>query len=242
VTQIVRDSMAALLSEREVRSLRPLAREFYQRDTTRVARELLGMLIVRETGAALAAARITEVEAYLGVDDPAAHTYRGRRTARVEVMWGEAGRLYVYFTYGMHHCANVVTRAVGVPEAVLLRAALAVHGAGEVVRRRGGRGGPRMLSGPARLCQGLAIDRALNGADLTAGGAVWLADDGFRPPPDAVAALPRVGVAYAGEAAAWPLRFVVAPALPPASPGASRRGRAAVARRAPARGRPRTAG
>jgi DNA-3-methyladenine glycosylase len=203
----------------------PLARGFYQRDTRTVARDLLGKLLVRRVDGDLAVARIVEVEAYLGVGDPACHTFRGRRTARVEAMWGEAGRLYVYFTYGMHHCANVVTREVGVPEAVLLRGAVAVAGEAAIRVRRGGRGGPGMLIGPARLCQGLAIDRALNGADLVAGGAVWLADDGLRCPPRPVCALPRVGVAYAGEAAAWPLRFAVdleAPVAPAGGRGGRR--------------------
>ena len=179
-----------------------------------MAADLLGKLLVRTLGGELTVARLVEVEAYLGVLDPACHTWRGRRTARVEAMWGEAGRLYVYYTYGMHHCANVVTREAGVPEAVLLRAAVAVHGEAAIRARRRGRGGPGMLLGPARLCQGLAIDRALNGADLVAGSALWVADDGVRCPPRAVLRLPRVGVAYAGEAAAWPLRFVVDPAAP----------------------------
>lgn len=209
----------------------PLARGFYQRETAAVARDLLGKLLVRDGPGGLAAARLTEVEAYLGVADPAAHTYRGRRTARVEVMWGRAGCLYVYFTYGMHHCANVVTREPGVPEAVLLRGAVAVYGGDVIAGRRGGRSGAAMLAGPARLCQGLALDRQLNGADLTTGAAVWLADDGLRCPPELVAALPRVGVAYAGEAAAWALRFAVGPAAPAPLAGgrAPRRGRGAAA-------------
>lgn len=210
--------------------MRPLARGFYQRETTVVARDLLGKLLVREDGTAAAVARITEVEAYLGVGDPAAHTFGGRRTPRVEVMWGEAGHLYVYFTYGMHHCANVVTRRAGVPEAVLLRGVVAVHGGGIVAARRGGRGGREMLAGPARLCQGMAIDRTLNGADLTSAGAVWLADDGLRCPRDAVVELPRVGVAYAGDAASWPLRFAVDPAALAAG-GRRRRTRCAAAAR-----------
>jgi DNA-3-methyladenine glycosylase len=201
--------------------LTPLGRAFYQRDTRVVARELLGLLLVRDTGEKLTIARLTEVEAYLGVDDPACHTYGGRRTARVEVMWGEAGFLYVYFTYGMHHCANVVTRGPGAPEAVLLRGAVAVHGETALLARRRGRGGPGMLIGPARLCQGLAIDSALNGADLVAGAALWVADDGFRCPPHAVQELPRVGVAYAGDAASWPLRFVVDLAAPVVPGGAA---------------------
>ncbi len=175
-----------------------MPRRFYQRDTVTVARELVGKLLVRRLPAGTVVVRLVDVEAYLGVGDPACHTFGGRRTRRTEVMWGEAGRLYVYFVYGMHHCANVVTRKAGVPEAVLLRGAVPVAGGAEGV-----------LLGPARLTRALAIDGTLNGADLTTGAEVFLADDGWALPPQAVQALPRVGVQYAGEAAAWPLRFAV---------------------------------
>ncbi|MEP0773587.1 MAG: DNA-3-methyladenine glycosylase, partial [Acidobacteriota bacterium] len=103
----------------EVLALDCLAPEFYQRPTVEVARDLLGSLLVRRLKEGLVAVRLTEVEAYLGEGDPAAHTYRGRRTARNASMWEEGGRLYVYFTYGLHHCANVVTGRAGEGEAVL---------------------------------------------------------------------------------------------------------------------------
>ncbi len=209
LTQTVRDVMARPLSPRLLRDLPPLGRGFYQRDTVEVALDLLGKLLVRELPEGLVAVRLTEVEAYLGVEDRAAHTFGGRRTPRNEVMWGEGGHLYVYFTYGMHHCCNVVTRSPGVPQAVLLRGAVPVCGRESMAARRGGRGGRDMLDGPARLTQALAIDRARNGADLTSGVGVWLADDGTAVSPAWVRRGPRVGVAYAGEAAAWPLRFVV---------------------------------
>ncbi|MCS7182757.1 MAG: DNA-3-methyladenine glycosylase [Thermoanaerobaculum sp.] len=183
-----------------------LPREFYQRDTVAVARELLGKVLVRRTPEGVVALRLMEVEAYLGVDDPAAHTAGGRRTPRNEVMWGEAGHLYVYFTYGMHFCANVVTRAPGQPEAVLLRGGVVLWGDELVQRRRRGRGD---VNGPAKLCQALALTRRENGTDLTEAGEVFLAEDGFCVPPERVLAVPRVGVEYAGAAALWPLRFVV---------------------------------
>ena len=192
----------------------PLERGFYQRPTRQVARDLLGSLLVRRLSRGLAVARITEVEAYLGVRDPAAHTFGGRRTPRNEVMWGEGGHLYVYFTYGMHHCCNVVTRAPGQPEAVLLRGGVAVAGLAGIEARRGGGGRAVGLDGPAKLCQGLAVDRALNGADLTCDGGVWLASDGFACPDSWVERLPRVGVGYAGAAASWPLRWSVDLRLP----------------------------
>ncbi len=172
-----------------------------------VARDLLGRLLVRDLPEGRVVVRIDEVEAYLGVSDPAAHTFGGRRTPRNEVMWGEAGRLYVYFTYGMHHCANVVTRGRQEPEAVLLRGAVPVRGEALVRARRGGRT-KGLLDGPAKLCQGLGIDRGDNGLDLTSGVGVFVASDPRVPRADRVLALPRVGVAYAGEAAEWPLRFL----------------------------------
>ncbi len=121
-------------------------------------------------------------------------------------MWGEAGHLYVYFTYGMHYCANVVTRFPGDPQAVLLRGGEVVSGAEIVRARRGGRGD---LNGPAKLCQALGIGRQENGYDLTRGEAIFLADDGFSVAESDILCLARVGVSYAGEAASWPLRFVV---------------------------------
>jgi DNA-3-methyladenine glycosylase len=209
VTQTVRELMGKPLSRRALETLAPLKRGFYQRPTRTVARDLLGKLFLRWLPEGLVVVRLVEVEAYLGVGDPAAHTSGGRRTARNEVMWGEGGLLYVYFTYGMHHCCNVVTRHPGRPEAVLLRGAVPVLGEPLIVARRNGRGGRQLLDGPARLCQGLGIDRALNGTDLTSGDAIWLASDGFSCREAWVRRRPRVGVAYAGEAARWPLRFLL---------------------------------
>jgi DNA-3-methyladenine glycosylase len=202
--------MGKPLSRRALQTLAPLERGFYQRPTRAVARDLLGKLLVRRLPEGLVAVRLVEVEAYLGVRDPAAHTFGGRRTPRNEVMWGEGGHLYVYFTYGMHHCCNVVTLVAGTPEAVLLRGALPAFGERVIVARRNGREGSTLLQGPARLCQGLGIDREANGADLTRGDRIWLASDGLSCPAAWVRRLPRVGVAYAGEAAGWPLRLLVA--------------------------------
>jgi DNA-3-methyladenine glycosylase len=201
--------MGEPLSRRALETLTPLDRRFYQRPTRTVARDLLGKLLVRRLPEGLVAVRLVEVEAYLGVGDPAAHTFGGRRTPRNEVMWGEGGHLYVYFTYGMHHCCNVVTMRAGRPEAVLLRGAVPVLGEPAIVARRNGRAGRTLLQGPARLCQGLGIDREDNGADLTSGEVVWLASDAVSCPEAWVRRLPRVGVAYAGEAARWPLRLLL---------------------------------
>ena len=221
--------MGKPLSRRALETLTPLGREFYQRPTRTVARELLGKLLVRTLPEGLVAVRLFEVEAYLGVCDAAAHTFGGRRTPRNEVMWGDGGHLYVYFTYGMHFCMNVVTRGPGVPQAVLLRGAVPVHGEALIGARRGERTGPDLLDGPAKLCQGLEVDRGLNGGDLTSGRAIWLASDGSSCARSWVQRLPRVGVAYAGEAASWPLRWradLRAPVVP--GSGGGRHGVAAA--------------
>jgi DNA-3-methyladenine glycosylase len=186
-----------------------LARNFYQRTTEVVARELLGKLLVRTDSEGEVVVRLTEVEAYLGIDDPACHTYGGRRTPRTETMWGEAGHAYVYLVYGLHSCLNVVTVGPGRPEAVLIRGGVVEEGLDLVRARRGQRVGERSLTdGPGKLCQGLAISRSDDGIDLCSrGSALQICDDGFEVLEDRVRRLPRIGVDYAGEAASWPLRF-----------------------------------
>jgi DNA-3-methyladenine glycosylase len=187
-----------------------LAREFYQRPTEDVARDLLGKLVVRSHSDGEVVVRLTEVEAYLGVDDPACHTFGGRRTPRTETMWGEAGFAYVYQVYGLHHCLNVVTVGPETPEAVLIRGAVVVRGSQLVRMRRGSRVPDRSLTdGPGKLCHALAIDRSDDGSNLCVlDSSLTIHDDGYRTDEDLVRRLPRVGVGYAGEAASWPLRLV----------------------------------
>jgi DNA-3-methyladenine glycosylase len=187
-----------------------LSRGFYQRPTTEVARDLLGKILVRKAGDGTVAVEIVEVEAYLGIDDPACHTYGGRRTARTETMWGEAGHAYVYLIYGVHHCLNVVTVGEGSPEAVLIRGARPLAG-GALIRRRRGAGvtGAALTDGPGKLCQALAVTRVDDGVDLSLCGAAM----SIRRDPAAGSVrfrtTSRIGVEYAGDAAQWPLRFVV---------------------------------
>ncbi|HTO76362.1 MAG TPA: DNA-3-methyladenine glycosylase [Thermoanaerobaculia bacterium] len=177
-------------------ALRAPRRAFFRRSTTVVARDLVGAWIARRHRGRWYGARIVETEAYLGPKDRAAHSWNGRRTARVEPMYADGGHLYVFFVYGMHFCANVVTRREGVPEAVLLRAAEAPEG----------RDAPaRLLAGPARLCAALGITTRDSGEDLVDGGPVRIFRRTGRRPRLAVAK--RIGVDYAGDAAAWPLRF-----------------------------------
>lgn len=170
----------------------PLPRSFYDRDTTEVAQDLLGMYLVRREADHTRAGRIVEVEAYLGPHDLAAHTSRGL-TPRTRVMFGPPGYAYVYLIYGMHHCMNVVTEEDGKGAAVLLRAlepAINLEG---------------NTRGPGRLCKAMGIDLSFYGHDLCS-------DDFFiaRSPEDRqfeVVARPRIGVDYAGEWARRPLRF-----------------------------------
>ena len=185
-------------------------REFYQRPTEVVARDLLGKLLVRAHADGVTVVRLTDVEAYLGVDDPACHTFGGRRTRRTEAMWGEAGHAYVYLVYGMHNCLNVVTVGPERPEAVLLRGGVAVEGLGLVRQRRGSKVAERSLTdGPGKLGQALGLTRDHDGIDLCDPSSVLrICDDGLRVGEGAVERRPRVGVDYAGEASGWPLRLV----------------------------------
>jgi DNA-3-methyladenine glycosylase len=143
--------------------------------------------------------RIVEVEAYAGFEDPASHAYRGE-TPRTEVMFGPAGHLYVYFTYGMHWCANVVCGVDGTASAVLVRAVAPVDGV-EVMRTRrlAARRDRDLTNGPAKVCQALGIDGDQNGADLVTGaGGVRLLDDG-TPPPAHPGVSPRIGISVGTE-------------------------------------------
>lgn len=186
-----------------------LPRAFYQCHAVTLARALLGQRLVRTIKGQRVAGLIVETEAYLGTPDKAAHTFGGRRTPRNETMWGEAGHLYVYFTYGMHHCANVVARGVDVPEAVLLRALEPVEGV-EMMRRRRRKAHREtdLCSGPAKLCQALALNRDDDGADLTRDAGLSIERTRQRTyPASRIVTAARVGVGYAEEWADKPLRF-----------------------------------
>lgn len=188
-----------------------LPREFFRRDPVTVARALLGQRVVRRVDGVRLAGTIVETEAYLGVEDRAAHTFGGRRTPRNESMWRDGGTAYVYFTYGMHHCLNVVAGLEDEPVAVLVRALEPVEGLVPMrARRARARRDTDLCSGPGKLCEALAIDRALDGVDLVEGTELFLERVRQRALPAArIGVGPRVGVAYAGEWAERPLRFWV---------------------------------
>jgi len=194
------------------RAWQELPRNFFLRETVSVARDLIGVWFARRHQGDWYGARIVEAEAYLGSIDAAAHTWRGRRTARVEPMYKEGGHLYVFLIYGMYHCANVVTQPEGIGQAVLLRAA------------EGPRGAPhKLLSGPGRLCAALGVTVAFSGIDLLSGGDLRLFQSSGPPPLIGTSA--RIGVHYAGEAKKWPLRFydLNSPSVSKAHPAKARR-------------------
>jgi len=185
-----------------------LPRSFFLHDTVSVARALLGCVLWRklETGEKLAA-RIVETEAYLGANDAASHARRGLRSPRNASMYLEGGHAYIYFTYGMHFCMNVVTQEADTAEAVLLRAAEPLRGV-ELMRERRpkARGDHQLMNGPGKICQAMDIDRKLDGESLR-GDALWLTSRDVEITDDAIAVSPRVGVENSGDAAGWPLRF-----------------------------------
>jgi DNA-3-methyladenine glycosylase len=172
---------------------RKITRDFYARGTLTVARELIGMHLVRAEGDKIRVGRIVETEAYRGPRDLAAHSSRGR-TLRTEVMFGPPGHAYVYFIYGFWYCVNIVTAAEGVPHAVLLRALEPVTGIDD------------KTWGPGLLCRAMHIDKKLNGADLC-GDSLWLERPSAIRRRPRIARSERIGVEYAGEWAHRPWRF-----------------------------------
>jgi DNA-3-methyladenine glycosylase len=173
--------------------LEPLPREFYDRPATEVAPELLGCVLWHET----VAVELTEVEAYMGAIDPASHSYRGQ-TRRNAVMFGPPGHAYVYFTYGMHFCVNLVCQPAGIATAVLLRAGRIVAGE-ELARERrpSSRRDTDLASGPARLCQALGIDMSQNGVDVCTAGLPLLVTSTTDCYDKKICHGPRVGISRA---------------------------------------------
>lgn len=186
-----------------------LPRCFYERDPVTVARALLGQRLVRVSDGQRLAGLIVETEAYLGAPDAAAHTFNGRRTPRNESMYLGGGHAYVYFTYGMHHCMNVVAGRAGDGVAVLIRALEPTEGLDRMrLHRPRARRERDFCSGPGKLCAALAIDRRLDGTDLTLPSPLCIEQvRGRTLPASHIAVGPRVGVHYAGRWARKPLRF-----------------------------------
>jgi DNA-3-methyladenine glycosylase len=196
-------------------SLAPIPAGLLERPLLEVTRQLLGRLLVAEGSEGLTAVRLVEVEAYGGADDPASHAHRGP-TARNAVMFGHPGRLYVYFTYGMHWCLNVVCAPEGTAAAVLLRAGQPVLGAELMARRRRTSRERDLARGPARLAQALGLDGTVNGVDLVDGGPLRLAA-GWSIPDAAVRWTPRVGITRAA-ARPWRALDATSPWVSPPRP------------------------
>jgi DNA-3-methyladenine glycosylase len=174
-----------------------LERNFFNRPTLEVARGLLGKFVVRRYRARLIEAMICETEAYVGPEDRACHAYGGRRTQRVEPLWGDGGTVYVYLVYGIHWMLNFATAGTEKPEGVLIRG-IVTHA------------GP--VSGPGRVTKYLRVTGAISGVDATASDRIWIEDRGVRVTKRDILSGPRVGIDFAGPHwAAKPWRFRIAP-------------------------------
>lgn len=196
-------------------TLHKLPRDFYNRDTLIVARELLGKHLVHIVDGIAREGRIVEVEAYIGPEDKGAHTYNGRRTPRNEVMYGPPGYAYVYLIYGMYNCVNAVTNEAERPEAVLIRALEPVQGIPLMAQARFGRSESltsrekiSLTNGPGKLCQALGITRAHNGFDLC-GDALFIKEPSDAAEEVDIVETTRVNIDYAEEAALYPWRFYI---------------------------------
>ncbi len=181
---------------------------FFRRPAEVVAAELLGMVLVSSVGGKVTEARIVETEAYLGYDDPASHGYRHRRNARNEALFGPPGSWYVYLSYGMHWCANLVCQRPGLASAVLLRALEPLTGLEAMRRRRGGVPDRQLCSGPGKLTEALGITRDLDGSRMLSSPVVVRWPESVEE--FAIAISPRIGITKAAD---WPLRFCLAGSL-----------------------------
>lgn len=192
--------------------MQKLMREFYNRDTLTVARDLLGCYLVREYNNEELICRITETEAYIGRCDKACHAYNYKRTIRTETLFARPGTAYIYLIYGMYNCLNFVTEPEGEPAAVLIRALEPVAGQETLTRLRYPNHTEQLtsyqkknfLNGPGKLCKALSLDRSMNGEDLTGNTLYVLSSE---ETPQMIHTGPRIGIDYAEEAVHFPWRF-----------------------------------
>jgi len=191
-----------------------LNREFYSRDTITVAKDLLGKILVHNYDGNIIKGKIVETEAYLGINDKAAHSYGGRKTKRVETMYGPPGVAYVYFIYGMYYCFNIVTKEEGTPEAVLVRAVEPVENIDQMAINRFKKPYEELTryqkrnltNGPGKLCMALNIGKEQNGLDLC--GDILYLEEGEKENFNIVTTT-RIGIDYAEEAKDFPYRFYI---------------------------------
>ena len=191
-------------------TIKKLDNSFYDRpNVVRIARELLGKVLVTGFDGQRTSGRIVEVEAYNGVIDRASHAWSGRRTRRTEVMYAEGGTAYVYLIYGIHHLFNVVTNKKDIPHAVLVRALEPLEGIPLMLKRTGKVKADHSLTrGPGNLSRAMGLATLHTGYSLYEG-EIYIGDDGHRVRPAEIVATPRIGVDYAGEDAALPYRLFI---------------------------------
>ncbi|HEY7026900.1 MAG TPA: DNA-3-methyladenine glycosylase [Gemmatimonadales bacterium] len=187
-----------------IRRAAPLPVAFFGRETVDVARELLGARLVSNLRGVRTAGRIVEVEAYLGAQDPASHAYAYRRHRQNESLYGPLGSWYVYLSYGMHWCANLVAGPQGEGSAILIRALEPLEGLSVMRRRRGGAPDRELCAGPGRLTQAMGITRALDGLSMPKAPIVIVSDE--QPAEGSIATTRRIGLTKAAD---WPLRFAI---------------------------------
>jgi DNA-3-methyladenine glycosylase len=187
-----------------------LSQDFYNRtDVVKIAKELIGKILVTHFGGHITAGRIVETEAYRGEIDRASHAFGGRRTKRTEIMYGEAGTAYVYLCYGIHHLFNVVTNQRDIPHAILVRAVEPLHGIDTMLQRTGKKKPDYTLTkGPGNVSKALGIFTQHTGWSLHSD-ELFLASDGFKAGRRDIIPSPRIGVDYAGDDAALPYRFTL---------------------------------
>jgi DNA-3-methyladenine glycosylase len=190
--------------------MKKLDTDFYDRaDVVKIARELIGKVLVTKLDGVITSGRIVETEAYAGVIDRASHAFGGRRTNRTEVMFQTGGTAYVYLCYGIHHLFNVVTNKKDIPHAVLIRALDPIHGINTMLARTGKRVADYTLTkGPGNVSKALGIYTKHTGFNLLEE-EIYIASDDFVPNKKDIIATPRIGVDYAGEDAKLPYRFIL---------------------------------
>ena len=181
-----------------------LTRKFFMQDTVKTAEQLLGCYLVRRVKGKSLVGRIVETEAYLGLQDPCCHSFRSLYTERTKIMYLKGGCSYIYFTYGMHYCFNIVTGGETKPEAVLIRALEPVRGIEEIKKNRKKENKLDLCSGPGKLCQAFQIDSRLNGKKLTQKGEIYIQTGSAVQDVETDS---RVGLPLHEDSSYWFLRF-----------------------------------
>ena len=188
---------------------------WFTRPTCVVAADLVGKVLCRKLtdsdgSEKVLRMRISETEAYIGLEDPACHSHAGTRTERTEIMYAQGGVFYVYLTYGIHHLLNMITAAAESPESVLIRAGFLTEDSDRLIDEQYQSADkqlthPKQFAGPGKLTKRLQIDRDLYGKSIEPTSDVWIEDDGCAP---SISLRPRIGIDYAGDAKDWLLRYV----------------------------------